>query len=318
MSMFPKARRWVGFMLVAGIAAAMAPSSFAHRMHPAEVVGTASHQRILVRVMLKDLMLLSLQVEPQRTLSSLRNGRSAFDKLIEEVGEANAEMLEQSETVPGDLVERYDETVAMWRQFDESILDALATRRVSAGQVAHLLELGGQLGESIDRLYFGYREAANHYGVTSVLGRAIEVGERTQAASQRVFAEYFALANSGAEAGDPRDLLDLAAEVDRRIAGLIEGDPESGLLPAPTREIRSHLVATQLLWEEARPVLDAAVAGETASNPDIETMVRIGGRLLDDLAEAGIMLAGLMPEAQRPRPRRFDDAAAARLDDAGA
>ena len=149
---FPMIRRRTILAMAVCVSAMIALPVAAHRMHPTEIVASAGHQRVLARLMLKDLMLLSLGIEPARTVASLRQSRSTFNELIEAQGRDNRELIEQSKTAPDDLIERFDLVRSLWGDFDAAILDALAKRSGSPGEIAGLLELGGRLFFLMDRL----------------------------------------------------------------------------------------------------------------------------------------------------------------------
>ena len=84
-------------------------------------------------------------------------------------------------------------------------------------------------------------------------------------------------------------LADSTREFDDVINGLINGDPERGLLAAATEEIKRELLKVHMMWRDVRPILDAAASGHPVSKDRIAIVARSANDMAVPLTIALIM-----------------------------
>lgn len=289
------ARKWLkhlGLLVLLTVAAA-GPAS-AHRMHLNEMITESSIQRTLVRMLGADIMRVGLKIDDSGSMARLVETRARLIRSFEVLSEGVAEVRQSGQRDADTFVLALSDATYRWAGLDDSLEPVLRAGALTARQARELFDLTRQLGHSVDALHMHFHHAADHYGVVTVIGMAIMTTERERALSQRITGDFLALAVDGDDE-DRAVLSAAAAEFDRYLRALQNGDPALGLIPAPTVELRGRLSQAELHWRAMTSYLDAAAAGRRIRRAEIEAMSDLSARLLDELGQAGEILAGLLP-----------------------
>ena len=181
-----------------------------------------------------------------------------------------------------------------WAAFDDALRPALEAGAIDLARSDELLALNREVADTIDQLHMIFHHAANHYGVVTVIGMAVMVPERERALSQRITASYLDVARRP-DAGEMAALGEAMAEFETLLAALAYGDSELGLIPAPTDELRQQWRAVEAVWQQMKPFLSAASAGQRLGRAEIDRVSALGAKLMTELGLAGDMFSALVP-----------------------
>ncbi len=280
-------------LMVAAVLAHAAPAS-AHRMHIHELIIESGAQRTWVHSMAADIMRLALKIDERGSLDRLQETRQRMADSIQVMRVGGEELRDRGTDAAAEILATVGEEARLWAAFDAALVPVLETGAVSAAQSEELLALNAAVADTVERLHVIYYDAANHYGVVTVLARAVMIAERERAIGQRMTSTFLAVAQrAGAE-----DRIALDNDIGRfeeHLSALAYGDPELGLIPAPTEELRRQWMVVDAVWRQMKPMLEAAVAGERQRRADVDRLSGLGARLTAELGRAGDMLSSLMP-----------------------
>ncbi len=279
--------------LLAAMTIMSGPAS-AHRMHLNELITESSVQRTWVRAMGADIMRAALKIDERGSLQRLRETRG---RMVESIGELRI----GGEELRGRQVEAAEQILAtvavverQWAAFDRALLPLLEAGAIGVTRSDELIALNGEVADTIDQLHMIFHNAANHYGVVTVIGMAEMVTERERALSQRMTSGFLIVARSS----DPAERASLGSAIgqfEELLAALTFGNPELGLIPAPTEDLRQQWQVVDTLWQQLKPHLEAASAGQRLGRADVDRVSALGASLLTELGRAGDMLSALVP-----------------------
>lgn len=285
-------------VLASVILLAMAGPAAAHRMHLKDLIGETAIQRTVMWSIGVDIMRLSLNLDEQASLTRLREAHGAFGQALPAIREG-VEELQDRGMIDGDaLAVQLTMVTRRWTDMDRALQPVWDAGTVTIAQAGELIALSRQLGRSIDRIHATLRQATDHNGVITVIGMAIMTTENQRALGQRITGEFLSAALGIDATGDPNDtdsLGQLVTQFDLLLRALQHGDPERGLIPPPTTQLREKLAEVERIWREMIPVLMAAVPGEQVSADRADAIAALGASLLGELDAVRRMLAALVP-----------------------
>ena len=222
-----------------------------------------------------------LEVQRQ-SFSELLQSLHALDQAPESRSSSNPEIAR--------LLAAVDEA---WPALESKISDAISWGHMTHYEVLQFDTAARDLDRVLANLQLTYRQAAADFGVHSVVLNAIAVAEEQRILSEEISKTFFMLAY-GVNAPQNRERLAAAIEqFDRDLRGLVEGNPEIGLIPAPTAGIRADLDAAQNVWTSLRGSLAIETVGTAADAAAIAQVSELSDRLYEHLDAAVIGLKSL-------------------------
>lgn len=266
----------------------------ANRLFMSEMIAASNVQRTLVRTMGAELMRAGLNIDEQDSMDRLREARDRFDQSLAAMRQGNDDLEDSDNEAAQAIINAVQQAAAQWRSFDGALQPVLAAGAVTTTQARELFDLNRQLGDAVERVHGQYHQAANHYGVVTVMGRALLVTEHERALSQRITSEFLSVA-MGNDPAQQTVLIDTVGQFERFMRGLAYGDPEYGLVRAPTQDLRAQWSLIESLWGQMTPHITAAAAGEPLSRDQIDSFAELSARLYAEIGQAGEMLAALVP-----------------------
>lgn len=180
-----------------------------------------------------------------------------------------------------------------WPALESKISDAISWGHMTHYEVLQFDTAARDLDRVLANLQLTYRQAAADFGVHSVILNAIAVAEEQRILSEEISKTFFMLAY-GVNAPQNRERLAAAIEqFDRDMRGLVEGNPEIGLIPAPTASIREDLNAARDIWSSLRGSLAIETVGTAVDAAAIAQVSELSDRLYEHLDAAVIGLKSL-------------------------
>ena len=254
----------------------VAPPARAQEVDYARLLEIAGEQQLVSLSMTTDALMIALGIESEERIPHLRTNRDAFDKALADL-RAGVPELDLSEESKTQLAELLDSALDLWRRTD-AVLAAGLDRAAFTDE--ELLTIAGQS----DRIRTNIEEAAKIYEdrarvgqMSSMIDTAIGTTREKRLISQRMTAEFLLVA-SGLEADRfRRQLIESSADYERRLEGLLNGDVDLLLLPAPTEGLRARLRRLLIAWQEdLEPLLRRAIDGGALTPAQIVEAVALG------------------------------------------
>lgn len=232
-----------------------------------------SELRALSQAMSKELSQVAVGAHADDTMSDLVTRRQRFDGLFLEL-----DALGQARTAGNPEIELHlTGAKEAWPELNRMIGDAISWGHLTHYEFQTSQASARRLDLALANLQDAYRRAAIDLGVHSVILNAIAVAEEQRVLSQEI-AKVFILMLNGIDHAENRERLQAAiGDFDRDMRGLVEGNPERGLVAAPTPPIRAEFQAAQNTWavlqdalrlESSGVALDAVAIGRVSDLSD--------------------------------------------------
>ena len=215
-------------------------------------------QCMVAHRMVAEAVLVALDFERDSNVARLTRSRDQFDDALRRLSDGSSEIGARAAADPV-ITEQVDETTELWRSLERAIGDHIAAETVTAEHVENIAALGQSLHEAVGDLAEEMRHsrAAEAHGM---LSNAIETAVRAETLSQRMTKEFLFIAYGFRPDNNRFALRNTAEQFHLALLGLMQGDIDQRLLPAPTPEILAQLERVERYWqEEYRPLIDRAI-----------------------------------------------------------
>ncbi len=252
-------------------------------------ISLASQEWMLVEQMTNGTMLAVLGIDTEENLREIQEAHELFDHTLRGLRDGDAEMGLVAVTTP-EVLSQLDRVEAYWPRYSATIADIVAAVQASSDvEEAYIRELEdihtlmiGSVDDMIDAF-----EQYSHGGEThSILSTTLNGSGQLRNFPQLMLGEMLAIAYHYHEA-ENREQLGLATRnFERTLTGLINGDAELRLLPAPNEDIGAELYEIQQLWTQVRPILLRVSSGEAVDERSIATVSHVTHRMIEPLNTA--------------------------------
>ncbi len=272
---------------VLGVPAATAQDSTsdaAERLFTRENDLTA-RMRALSQSIGKEMAQLTASSSTANSIADLEVQRQEFTELLQTLHRQDQSPESRSSSNPeiARLLTAADEA---WPALDSRIGDAISWGHMTHYEVLQFDSAARELDHVLANLQLTYRQAAADFGVHSVILNAIAVAEEQRVLSQEISKTFFML-SYGVNVPQNRERLASAiAQFDRDMRGLVEGNPEIGLIPAPTPSIRTDLITAQTIWNRLRDSLAVETVGTNVDAGAIAEVSQLSDELFEHLDAA--------------------------------
>lgn len=276
----------IGLLAVVGIGSLDAARAQHFKYDAA--VDALEAQRMVAHRIVAEAVLVALEFEQDSNVARLARSREQFSLTLRRFrdgeGAIGARVVDNPE-----IAEQVYQASELWRSLDAAIGDHVAAEPVTAQHVETIAELGQSLHEALGGLADGMRNSADA-GAYGMLTNAIEASVRAETLSQQMTKEFLFVAYGYQPDRHRFSLRDSADQFNLVLLGLIQGDIDQRLLPAPTPEIRSQLQRVEDLWrEQYRPLIDLAIDLEEIDEATLARMTQANRLLFQEIeAVAGM------------------------------
>lgn len=241
----------------------------------------AGGQRMLSQRMSKELLLIALGYNKRENLRNLRSSHEKFERVLRGLhfGDTDLALLAAEDKDVLDNLERVEE---IWPLFETALTESMAGGKVSRDSVGLISDLSLPLLRAMEETVEAYEVAATTGALFSMIEIAIGHGGHLRTLSQKMTKEFL-LVTYGESAEQNRERLKGSMEdFQKTLDGLVSGDPELRLIPAPTNELQAQLRAVRRTWQECKPLLDLAISGEQPNEDQLADMASLNLTLLNE------------------------------------
>lgn len=265
----------------------------AQRQDPRQrMIALAESQTMLAQKMSKELLLIALGIDKKRNRGNLRASRALFERTLKALRDGDDELGSPGSRNP-DFLEGLSKVGELWLLYDATIDRSAASNAITEDQVGTLDDLGRPIAEAVADAVEILHEEARQAGLVSMLGTTIRLAAHQLALTQQMSKEFLLIAYGHETRKNRKALSDTMALFDRTLEGLINGDPELRLLPAPSPDLRAQLRMAGRMWDDFRPLLSAAARGDKIDHGDIEQVAKMNLNLFDAINTAMSMYEAL-------------------------
>lgn len=218
---------------------------------------------------------LAMGIEPELSLERLRQAHDFFEKVLHTLQKGDEEL---GLPVPVDpkLLEPLVALQAMWDRIDVPVQKILDSGQVSREELIEMAELDHKLVEISQRTEKAYEKKLQENQLISVATVNLASAEHLSFLVEQMATEFLFIAYDH-EVEEQRQMLgENTKHFERTLQGLIHGDPELRLVPAPDIGIASQLRKVESIWNDIAGTLVSAAGG---AQVDPATIQRITERL---------------------------------------
>ena len=288
-----RATRFLVVLVSMALVSVAGPAS-AHRMHLKDLIAESSIQRTVVWTLSAEIMQLTLKIDEQGGMVRLRAAHEQFGHSLGILRRGVMELQENNAPNADAMEMTLFEVTRQWAELDEGLRPVWENGVIASGQSRELYDLSRQLGRGIEEMHMHFHHAANHYGVVTVIGMAVMITERERSLGQRITSEFMAVVLES-DAEDRIALGESVAQFENLLRALQYGDPELGLIPPPTADLRRKMTEIETIWRQMEPHLSSAIAGDLLTRGPVDGFAALSARLFAELGNANQILAGLVP-----------------------
>lgn len=259
-------------------------------------INLAARQWQLVEQMTNGAMLAVLGIDAELNIRNARQARDLFSSTLRGLRSGDEELGLTPASRP-EVLSEISRVEAFWPRYDEMlqnvITSVLASSEVSEMQIRQLSDIHALLIESVGRTVSAFERFSLGGDIHSILSITLNASGQLRNHSQLMLRRLLAIANHDQEGQNRRELGQAAREFDRALTGLIQGDSELQLLPAPNDEIKAEFAKVQRLWTVIKPILEGVASGAPADQQSIATVSRYAGRMILPLNMTSLMYENL-------------------------
>ena len=251
------------------------------------VINLSGKQRMLTQKMSKESLLVALNVDTQDNLTNLKNTSALFDRTLKGLRNGDSE-LGLPPTTDKRILRQLDKVDELWASFYPVIQQVLASGSVTKEQVASVAELNLPLLKQMNKAVGAYEKDAAKGGLKADPGLAatLNLSGKQRMLTQKMSKEFLLIAYGHDVDNNKLNLLETFTLFERTLGGLKDGDDTLGLPATSDTAIRAQLDVVKGLWDDAKPVFEAASASGSASADQISTVAKANLPLLKEMNKA--------------------------------
>ena len=277
----------IRLLSIALLSVTVSTSSIAADIDYSTVINLSGKQRMLTQKMSKEALLVALDVDKDANLENLKATRDLFDKTLTGLRNGD-ESLGLPATKKPKILGALDDVDSLWSGFDPAISGVITSGTADTAQITTIASQNLPLLKAMNKTVKLYEAAASGGDLNEALAVAINLAGRQRMLTQKMSKEFFLIAKGHETDANKASLTDTIAMFDTTLTGLIDGDEEKGLSPAPTEEIDAQLKKVQSMWTPFKATLEGEATPEA-----VATIASTNVPLLKEMNKAVGMFAAL-------------------------
>lgn len=284
---------------------ALAGPARAQRIHYEHIINLAGRQRMLTQRISKEIMLVALRHDVPENIRSITANSGQFGRVLRGLRHGDRELALPPTTEP-EILDRLARVEELWPVFEDHVAAVAASSSVTPRQIEVVAETNLPLLRVANEVVTAYEDAARRHA-HSMLAIAINLSGAQRMLSQKMSKELYLIGLDNNADANRQSLRQSIERFDNVHSGLVSGDSQLLLLPAPTQAIRDQLATVEGLWGEFRPMVLGAAGGAPVDRRLIADTAGLNVALLTEMNAAVNMYEALQPQQQGFRRPAVDD-----------
>ena len=246
----------------------------------------------LSQTMITRSLLAALSVDKKRNIDTLAKERDAFVRVLKGLRHGDEKLGLRAAEQP-EILEKLARLEKEWSIFGPAVQSIIDTGRITPQNVAIVAECIEPLAEATEQLIDVYEYYATGGRTFSVLTGMVSRAEAQHALLQEMTAGYLLVAYGHKAETYRARIWAYQAQFDRTLTGLIDGDRQLNMLPAPARPLREQFVEARESWTRLRAITKAIPQGGTIDRDCLLDITRESRQLAASLGKAIDLYKGL-------------------------
>lgn len=250
------------------------------------IINLAGRERMLSQKMSKEFLLVALGYNARENLRNLRYSRETFARVLKGLRHGDSE-LELQYVENTTIHAKLSKVEELWPAFESLLQENIAQEDIPAESVAAVAErrlpLLGAMHETVVAYEELSRERAKAF---SLAERLVNIAGRQRMLTQKMSTEFLLIVYGHEVQAHREKLAGTMATFEKYLNALLVGDPAERIIAAPTPRIRSQLRAVDRLWQEFKPMMEAALQGREIGPDALADMASLNVTLLTEMDNA--------------------------------
>jgi hypothetical protein len=248
-------------------------------------VHMAGESRSLAQHIVMELLLAAQGVETADKLVDIQEARQECAHILKGLRQSDERLALRGTSNP-EILDDLDKVDALWARFDAKVAESIASGQISRQHVKAIDSLSGPLLSAMDGMVAAFEYFAYGGRTFSVLSRTVNVAQQQSSLTHKMAKEYLLIAYGHEVERNQIRLAETFAKFDRVLTGLVNGDPELRVLPAPNPVLKEQYAVVQRLWDDFRPIIESAAKSGQTDPAVLDAIAHRSTRLAAELNQA--------------------------------
>ncbi|MDJ0943753.1 MAG: type IV pili methyl-accepting chemotaxis transducer N-terminal domain-containing protein [Kiloniellales bacterium] len=250
------------------------------------IINLAGRERMLSQKMSKEFLLVALGYNERENLRNLKYSRETFARVLKGLRFGDAD-LELQTVEDGTISARLSRVEELWPEFESLLLASKSKDSITVESVARIAEIRLPLLSAMHEAVNAYEELSNKdKKAFSLAERLVNIAGRQRMLTQKMSTEYLLIVYGHEVQENRKKLAETMATFEKFLTALLVGDPKERIIPAPTPRIRSQLRTVERVWQEFKPMMEAALKGGKIDQNAIADVASLNVTLLTEMDNA--------------------------------
>ena len=256
------------------------------------MIDLTQNQALLAEKMSKEFVLVALEVDPEKNRENLQSSRAMFERTLKGLRDGDAAL-----GLPGSRNQNYLDSLSdageLWLVYDATVRTGFESGRITADQVGTVADLTAPISDAMEKAVAVLERNSSEGQLVSMLDITKELARRQCLLTQKMSREFLLIAYGHEVEKNRSGLKKSIDQFNRTLEGLLRGNAELRLVPAPSAEIRSQLRKLAQIWDAVLPILTTAVKGGKINREIIAQMASTNEPLLEAASAAHLLYNSL-------------------------
>ena len=239
----------------------------------------------LSQTMITRSLLAALSVDKKRNIETLAKERDVFVRVLKGLRHGDEKLGLRAAEHP-EILEKLARLEKEWSIFGPAVQSIIDTGRITPQNVAIVAECIEPLAEATEQLIDVYEYYATGGRTFSVLTGMVSRAEAQHALLQEMTAGYLLVAYGHKAETYRARIWAYQAQFDLILRGLIDGDRQLNMLPAPAQPLREQFEAARRTWSQLYAVTKTIPQGGAIDRDCILDIARQSRQLAATLGKA--------------------------------
>ncbi len=251
-----------------------------HEDKVAHEINLAGKQRMLTQKMSKEVILIALNVEPEKNRKLLKKTSTLFDKTLNAFINGD-QSLDLNAVTQATLIKQVKKIQDKWSKFNTHIKSTIESESLNKKALLYVIGENIPLLEDSHELVLLYKKNSTRElaPIEKTLRNIIDLAGKQRMLTQKMTKEKILIIGGLKAKENKKLLLDSVSLFDKTLKGLISGNKKLGLPGVTNSELKKQLLSVKSIWNELKPLYKK----DTISNKELSVIIDKNTPLLREM-----------------------------------
>ncbi len=248
----------------------------------AATINVAGRQRMLSQKMMKELILIKLNISPEENRAALQATIEMFDSSLNDLIKGNAvkQILVPNSTK---IESALKETQGMWVKYSADLSKSAKGDSVA---ITDVNEQSIQILNAMNKIVENYVDIARSLGIKSVGGQVVNIAGRQRMLTQRVSKALFLMALGGETSLAKHELKQAKSLFAQSHTALLNGNAFMEVPKTTDTEIVAKLKQVDVLWDSFSTIVEDCIKVDKISSQSLKEAAELNPKILSLMNDA--------------------------------